>query len=114
MKCIYCGSENLKVQSTLSSNQTVPANTLVGQKNADGMIEVVTKPFELSVTRRKMKCVNCGKNFMSVEHFERSTSPGVQQYIISNLTFINDNTQALQTELTQEQKDHINALLEEL
>lgn len=112
MKCIFCGSENLKITQTLAHDQNIVAYTME-MNPVTG--EVHQKPFELSVTRRRIKCLNCNKNFASVEHFERSTTPGSsQQYIISNLTFVNDSTDQMRYNFTQEEKDRINALMREM
>lgn len=112
MKCLYCGSENLKITQTRANDQNITAYQMA-MDPVTGAVKQV--PFELSVTRRRIKCLNCNKNFATVEHFERSTTPGPsQQYIISNLTFVNDSTDQMRYNFTQEEKDKINALMREM
>ena len=112
MKCLFCGSENLKTTKTMAKDETITAYTM----EMDPVTGAVhQKPFELSVTRRRIKCLNCNKNFASVEHFERTTTPSqAQQYIISNLTFVSDSTDQMRFNFTQEEKDKINALMREM
>ena len=112
MKCIYCGSDDLKVNNTYSNEQSIQANRIVDKTNPNGEIEVVSEPFDLSVTRRKIKCNCCGQCFWTIEHFERtSTRASKQQFIITNLTLVDNNS--IKSTLTEDEKANLTKLIQE-
>lgn len=113
MKCLFCGSEDLKTVQTHSKNEFIQANKIGSRDDGTGGIEVFSEPFELSVTRRKMRCNNCKQHFWSVEHFEKSTLASQPQLaLITNLTLVN-NSPVVNCNLTEEDKERLNKLLQE-
>jgi len=70
MLCEFCRSSNLKVLHTDSKNETLN----VKQNKLNDKYELQTVDVMVSATRRKVKCLNCGIVFWTVEHFEKLTN----------------------------------------
>lgn len=112
MKCLFCGSDDLKTVQTRSTNEFIQANKIGSKAGPSGEIEVFSEPFELEVTRRKMRCNSCRQHFWSVEHFEKSTRVSTPQLaMLTHLTLVNNTP--LNSSLTEEDKERLNKLLQE-
>ena len=88
MKCPFCDSENLTTNQTHAKGETLDVTKLVEtQVQGESTLSVSSSVYPLSVTRRKIKCNDCGNLFVTVELFERSTNKSKDQ-IQANLNVV--------------------------
>ena len=82
MKCLFCGSDDLKTVQTHSKNEFIQASKIGSRDDGTGGIEVFSEPFELAVTRRKMRCNNCKqhRNHSSSSAGQNGSDSGFRLY----------------------------------
>lgn len=101
MKCPFCDSENLTTNQTHAKGETLDVTKLVeAQVQGESTLSVSSSVYPLSVTRRKIKCRDCGNLFVTVELFERSTNKSKDQIqaninVVMGKRFIPQNDKGL-------------------
>lgn len=110
MRCIFCGSDNLKTIQTFANGESVKAKDILGTFDG-GIVEVAPVEIDLPVTRRRVKCNNCHQIFWTVEHFEKTPHTAkVQKLMQADYMLYTDP--GFRSDLTEDEKLRIKNLLE--
>lgn len=114
MNCPFCNTDDLTIIRTYGKGETLPV-TMLTEQSVNGTASVSSRNELLSVSRRKVRCNSCNAKFFTVELFEKTAQQSMIKAVANidvvmkqelNCNFGND--------LTQEQKDNITKLLQDL